>query len=152
MISIYDRKKLQADDIKIWDLLKSGIMGLEIAFEKNPIQHEESSIINAVTRNIQFKCDMFNLSLTIQNNLSLRIVKKIKLWKTEFSNTWIKFLLNEALYTHESKVFEIPRNIEQINLILFRIESQLTTFKYMNSLLCLVLDNNRCIGDGTKED
>lgn len=32
-------------------------------------------------------------------------------------------------------------------MILFRVEIQFTSFKYLNSEFCLVLDNDKCIGD-----
>jgi hypothetical protein len=75
------------------------------------------------------------------------VIKKISLWKTEFRDVWIRFLLNEALYTDESKVFELPFNIELIKIILFWFERQLTKFKYLDHEFCLILNNDQSIGD-----
>jgi hypothetical protein len=87
------------------------------------------------------------MKLPIQKSLSLRAMKKIILRKTEFRETWIRFLLNEEIYIDDSKVFELQQNVELINVILFRVESQLTTFRYSGSEFCLVLNNDRNIGD-----
>jgi hypothetical protein len=93
------------------------------------------------------KNETFQMMLSIQSCFSLRVVKEIIIWKTDFRDVWIRFLLNQALYTDESKIFGIPQNIEQIKVILFSIENQLTTFRYCNHEFCLVLNNDRNIGD-----
>jgi hypothetical protein len=79
------------------------------------------------------------------------VVKKIILWKTDFRDVWIRFLLNEALYTDESKIVELPQNFELIKIILFRVESQLTRFKYMNHEFNFVLNNDRSFGEVESE-
>jgi hypothetical protein len=63
----------------------------------------------------------FSDDATFQNCLSLRVVKKVILWKTDFRDIWIRFLLNEALFADESKIILI--NLELIKMILLRVES-----------------------------
>jgi hypothetical protein len=112
----------------------------------NTIQEDEYEVINFFARSLKFKCNVFQMFLTIQSSLSLKAVKKIILLKTDFKETWIKFNLNEALFTDKSKVFELQYNVDTINLILFIIKNQLTTFKYSDSEFRLILINNKNIG------
>jgi hypothetical protein len=85
--------------------------------------------------------------LFIQDCFSFRTVKRILLWKAGVDGSWIKFLLNESLFTDSSKFFEILKQINLIKMIVFHIESQLVTFKYSNQEFNLVLDNNKSIDD-----
>jgi hypothetical protein len=78
------------------DLMIKKIMEVEIKLKLNLIQHKDFEIIIAVTRSIKFKCDVFQLLLTAQNSLSLRIIKRIILWKTDFKNTWMKFPISNT--------------------------------------------------------
>jgi hypothetical protein len=79
--------------------VNNGNMEFEIKLKMNSIQHNDFEVISVVTRNFQFKYDVFQIMMSIQDSLSLRVVKKIILWKPDFKNTWMKYLLNEALYT-----------------------------------------------------
>jgi hypothetical protein len=60
--------------------------------------------------------------LSIQKCFSLRIAKKIILWKTDFKGIWIKFLLNEALFTDDNKIFELPQQVELITMVKLDVE------------------------------
>jgi hypothetical protein len=75
------------------------------------------------------------------------VIKKDILMKTEFNDIWIEFNLNEVLFTNRSKLFEIPYNIETIGMILFRVENQLTIFRYSDPTFELILSNDRNMVD-----
>jgi hypothetical protein len=57
-------------------------------------------------------------------------------------NIWFKFLLNEAVFSDESKIEEISTNIEFIKLIPFKVENQIITFKYSGHAFSSVFKNN----------
>jgi hypothetical protein len=83
--------------------------------------------------------------LDIQDCLSIRIIKKVILWKAGVADSWIKFLLNEAVYTDNCKIFEIPKQIKMIKMVIFNIQSQMVSFKYIYSEFNLVLNNDKMI-------
>jgi hypothetical protein len=83
--------------------------------------------------------------LAIQDCLSIKVIKKIILWKAGVINSWIKFLLNEAIYTDNCKIFEIPKQINMIKMVIFSIESQLVSFKYEESEFHMVINNDKMI-------
>jgi hypothetical protein len=83
--------------------------------------------------------------LTIQGSLSIKVIKKIILWKAGIVNRWIKFLLNEATYTDNCKIFEVPKQINMIKMIVFNIENQLASFKYVDAEFNLILSNDKMI-------
>jgi hypothetical protein len=73
--------------------------------------------------------------------------QRIIMWKAGILGSWVKFLLNEALFNDNSKLFEIPKQINVIKMIIFNIESQLVSFRYLDSEFSLVLDNSMMIED-----
>jgi hypothetical protein len=95
------------DDDNLWEADNLGAKNFVVSFEMNPIQISQYKIIDFKARSIKLKCEIFQLYLTLQNNLSFKTVKKIILMKTEMNNFWIMFNLNEALFTDRSKLFEI---------------------------------------------
>jgi hypothetical protein len=118
---IYSKKRRMTDSQIIWEKIKSGHLEYQVKFEREAFQVEDYKIIDAHTREMQFKCENFQMELAIQNNLSIKVIKKIILWKAGIVNIWIKFLLNEAVYTDNCKVFEIPKQINMIKMIMFNI-------------------------------
>jgi hypothetical protein len=57
------------------------------------------------------------MMMSIQKDFSLRVAKRIILWGTNFKDIWIKFLLNEALFTVDNKIFELLQQVDLIRMV-----------------------------------
>jgi hypothetical protein len=62
-ILVITKKKIPSDNELIWNLMNNGNMEFLIDLQMNPIQVEEFSVISANTRNLQFKCETFQMML-----------------------------------------------------------------------------------------
>jgi hypothetical protein len=54
--------------------MNNGILEFEI--EISPMQRNEYKVISAATKSFQYKSNVFQMKLMIQNFLNLRVVKK----------------------------------------------------------------------------
>jgi hypothetical protein len=98
-ISIYSKERKLDDVQNICDLIEIGCLDFQVKLEREAFQNDEYEVINSHTREIQFKCQNFQMVLSVQDCLSFRAVKRIIMWKAGVSDYWIKFLLNETLFT-----------------------------------------------------
>jgi hypothetical protein len=140
---IYSKKK-KANDLQIiWNLVETGHLDYQIKFEREAFQVDDFKIISTHTRELQFKCDNFQMVLDIQDCLSIRVIKKVILRKAGVAGSWIKFLLNEAVYSDNCKIFEVPKQINMIRMIIFNIENRIVLFKYIDAEFNLIVSNDK---------
>jgi hypothetical protein len=104
-ISILSKKRKLEDARIVLDVIETGCLDLQVKLEREDFQDEEYKIISSHVRDIQFKCQKFQMMLSVQDCLSFRTVKEIILWKAGINNCWIKFMLSETLFTDNCKMF-----------------------------------------------
>jgi hypothetical protein len=74
------------------------------------------------------------------------MVNEILIRKMEFKDIWFKFFLNQAIFSDESKIEEIPISIKLIKMVPFKVENQIITFRYSGHSFSSVFKNNTNIG------
>jgi hypothetical protein len=76
-IVIYSRKRMSEDEETIWDLISNGFFNFQIKLERKTLQVDEYEVINVNTREIQFRCENFQVILSIQDCFSFKTTKRI---------------------------------------------------------------------------
>lgn len=102
----------------------------------------EYNIIEMDNRIIGFFCYLFSINFSIYKHPNFRTVKKVIIRRIQLEGIWFKFHLNKAIYTDNSRIEHLPREIGMIGMMSFQIENQMIRFIYSSHSFEMVFRNN----------
>jgi hypothetical protein len=79
-----------------------------IKFGREVYNADLFEVIQFQARKLIFKENDVRIQLTIHSSLSIRVIKEIILAKLKIKSAWIKFMLNEKLFSDRSRIYDIP--------------------------------------------
>jgi hypothetical protein len=123
------------------------VQGILHYFEKKTFNQDFYTIIEENLRSICFSCSFFKSYSTIHKQSKFKTIQEVIIKKMNFKDAWLNFLLNEVIYTDESRIREISINVELIKMNSFKLENQIITFKYSNNSFSRVFKNSSNMGE-----
>jgi hypothetical protein len=109
----------------IWGAVFNGNIEFTVGFGNEILNIRRYEDIYFQAKRLIFKENDLKLQMVLHEDLMIRSIKKIILLKLKVTDSLIKFLLNEKLFNHRSRISDLLKSTELIGIMIFKIQDKI---------------------------
>jgi hypothetical protein len=122
------KENIFENDENLFNLLNLEIKEFVLSWKREMFNVNHHNTIEIDIKDICFDYNLFKINLSLYKHMKFKIVKEILAKKMYLEGVGFKFHLNEAIFDDNSRIGQIPTEINMIRMTPFQIDNQLISF------------------------